>query len=131
MRVYLGSLYGKAVRTLLYSSVLDGPLDGCEMLLSSLQQCFMEKGLPSSPPEVGRSLSDERCAAVPSPGYLGGEGYGVEEAWYFTKAMAASSLQNSSSTITPSSKVMWSTIGPSGSKPSNRFLTSRSLGVKS
>lgn len=36
------------------------------------------------------------------------EVYGEEEAvaWYFTKAMAASSLQNSSNTITPSSKVM-------------------------
>lgn len=37
--------------------------------------------------------------------------YGVEEAWYFTNAMAASSLQNSSSTITPSSNVMWSILG--------------------
>lgn len=36
--------------------------------------------------------------------------YGVEEAWYFTNAMAASSLQNSSSTITPSSNVMWSML---------------------
>ncbi len=38
--------------------------------------------------------------------------YGEEEeaAWYLTKAMAASSLQNSSSTITPSSRVMWSTL---------------------
>lgn len=36
------------------------------------------------------------------------EDYGEEEdaAWYLTKAMAASSLQNSSSTITPSSRVM-------------------------
>lgn len=88
--------------------------------------------------------------------------YGVDEAWYFTNAIAASSLQNSSSTITPSSNVMWSMLrekkktsresglahtktsrgswrirnvfthmGPSGSKPSRRFLTSRSLGVKS
>lgn len=57
--------------------------------------------------------------------------YGVEEAWYFTNAMAASSLQNSSNTITPSSNVMWSITGPSGSKPSNRLLTNRSLGVKS
>lgn len=77
--------------------------------------------------------------------------------------MAASSLQNSSSTITPSSNVMWSMLrkrkkkisresrlahrktsleswricsvfthmGPSGSRPKRRFLTSRSLGVKS
>lgn len=38
--------------------------------------------------------------------------YGEEEdaAWYLTKAMAASSLQNSSSTITPSSRVMWSML---------------------
>lgn len=89
-----------------------------------------------------------------------GADQGVAEVWYFTKAMAASSLQNSSSTITPSSNVMWSMLGgkriagnqdwhtktqpasrrrcnvfthmgPSGSKPSRRFLTSRSLGVKS
>lgn len=57
--------------------------------------------------------------------------HGVAEAWYLTKAMAASSLQNSSNTITPSSSVMWSMMGPSGSKPSSRFLTRRSLGVKS
>lgn len=40
------------------------------------------------------------------------EDYGEDEAaaWYLTKAMAASSLQNSSSTITPSSKVMWSIL---------------------
>lgn len=38
--------------------------------------------------------------------------YGEEEeaAWYLTKAMAASSLQNSSSTTTPSRSVMWSTL---------------------
>lgn len=36
--------------------------------------------------------------------------YGVDEAWYFTNAIAASSLQNSSSTITPSSNVMWSML---------------------
>lgn len=38
--------------------------------------------------------------------------YGEDEtaAWYLTKAMAANSLQNSSSTITPSSKVMWSIL---------------------
>lgn len=63
--------------------------------------------------------------------YLKGALYGVEEAWYFTNAIAASSLQNSSNTITPSNKVMWSMMGPSGSKPSNRFRTNRSLGVKS
>lgn len=57
--------------------------------------------------------------------------HGAADAWYFTKAMAASSLQNSSNTITPSSSVIWSTMGPSGSKPSSRFLTRRSLGVKS
>lgn len=40
------------------------------------------------------------------------EDYGEEEeaAWYLTKAMAASSLQNSSSTMTPSSRVMWSIL---------------------
>lgn len=40
------------------------------------------------------------------------EDYGEEEAaaWYLTKAMAASSLQNSSSTITPSRRVMWSIL---------------------
>ena len=40
------------------------------------------------------------------------EDYGEEEeaAWYLTKAMAASSLQNSSSTITPSRRVMWSML---------------------
>lgn len=40
------------------------------------------------------------------------EDYGEEEeaAWYLTKAMAASSLQNSSSTITPSNRVMWSIL---------------------
>lgn len=61
------------------------------------------------------------------------EDYGEDEAaaWYLTKAMAASSLQNSSSTITPSSRVMWSILMPSGSRPSNLFLTSSSLGVKS
>lgn len=63
--------------------------------------------------------------------YLEDAIYGVEEVWYFTNAIAASSLQNSSNTITPSSNVMWSIIGPSGSKPSNRFLTNRSLGVNS
>lgn len=99
--------------------------------------------------------------------YLKDAIYGVEEAWYFTNAIAASSLQNSSNTITPSSNVMWSILlrekqathqfklsadcqvwleflgkkkkksktltytGPSGSKASNRFLTNRSLGVKS
>lgn len=38
--------------------------------------------------------------------------YGEEDAaaWYLTKAMAASSLQNSSSTITPSRRVMWSIL---------------------
>lgn len=61
------------------------------------------------------------------------EDYGEEEeaAWYLTKAMAASSLQNSSRTITPSSRVMWSIVMPSGSRPNNLFLTSSSLGVKS
>lgn len=40
------------------------------------------------------------------------EDYGEEEeaAWYLTKAMAASSLQNSSNTITPSRRVMWSML---------------------
>lgn len=33
-----------------------------------------------------------------------------EAVWYLTKAMAASSLQNSSSTITPSRSVMWSML---------------------
>lgn len=65
------------------------------------------------------------------PGVAGLAAQGVAEVWYLTKAIAASSLQNSSSTITPSSNVMWSMMGPSGSKPSRRFLTSRSLGVKS
>lgn len=38
--------------------------------------------------------------------------YGEDEeaVWYLTKAMAASSLQNSSSTITPSRRVMWSML---------------------
>ena len=47
--------------------------------------------------------------------------YGVEEAWYFTNAMAASSLQNSSSTITPSSNVMWSILGK-GKQASNQIV---------
>lgn len=81
-----------------------------------------------------------------------------EAVWYLTKAMAASSLQNSSSTITPSRSVTWSMLQrqtprwemtlkhrlrrlhwntgntyvmPSGSKPRSLFLTSSSLGVKS
>lgn len=37
-------------------------------------------------------------------------GHGADEEWYFTNAIAASSLQNSSNTITPSSNVMWSTL---------------------
>lgn len=87
--------------------------------------------------------------------------YGEDEdaVWYLTKAMAASSLQNSSSTITPSRRVMWSMLRwqtrewgassktaaeetsekaqehtyvmPSGSRPRSLFLTSSSLGVKS
>lgn len=48
----------------------------------------------------------------PEPGVAGpAAAQGVAEAWYFTKAIAASSLQNSSSTITPSSNVMWSMLG--------------------
>lgn len=48
----------------------------------------------------------------PEPGVARpGAVQGVAEAWYFTKAIAASSLQNSSSTITPSSNVMWSMLG--------------------
>lgn len=79
----------------------------------------------------GAKSLDEMYTIVLFPWLLGRCCYGVEEAWYFTNAIAASSLQNSSNTITPSSKVRWSITGPSGSKPSNRFLTNRSLGVKS
>lgn len=45
-------------------------------------------------------------------GQTAGQVYGEEEeaAWYLTKAMAASSLQNSSSTITPSNRDMWSIL---------------------
>lgn len=43
-------------------------------------------------------------------GHLRIDTYGVDEAWYFTNAIAASSLQNSSRTMTPSSNVMWSTL---------------------
>ena len=46
-----------------------------------------------------------------TPRWLVVKDYGEEEAvWYLTKAMAASSLQNSSSTITPSRSVMWSML---------------------
>lgn len=50
------------------------------------------------------------CCRWP-PGWLARAAQGVAEVWYLTKAMAASSLQNSSSTITPSSNVMWSMLG--------------------
>lgn len=56
-------------------------------------------------------LFDEMYTTVPLRSYLQEAVYGVEEAWYFTKAIAASSLQNSSNTITPSSNVMWSILG--------------------
>lgn len=45
------------------------------------------------------------------------------EAWNFTNAIAASSLQNSSKTITPSSKVMWSTL----KKKKNNKLSWRNI----
>lgn len=38
------------------------------------------------------------------------DAHGADDEWYFTNAIAASSLQNSSNTITPSSNVMWSTL---------------------
>lgn len=47
--------------------------------------------------------------AQPGGGSVGAA-QGVAEVWYLTKAIAASSLQNSSSTITPSSNVMWSML---------------------
>lgn len=80
---------------------------------------------------LGGTFSMKFTQLFCSLSYLKDAIYGVEEAWYFTNAIAASSLQNSSNTITPSSNVMWSITGPSGSKASNRFLTNRSLGVKS
>lgn len=56
-------------------------------------------------------FSDEMHTVTRVPRDHGDVTHGVAEAWYFTNAMAASSLQNSSKTITPSSNVMWSTLG--------------------
>lgn len=55
-------------------------------------------------------FSDEMYTVTRVPRDHGDVTHGVAEAWYFTKAMAASSLQNSSKTITPSSNVMWSIL---------------------
>lgn len=111
---------------------------GCRILLrvhsmvlnGSVQFTFFKKAFVLSW-LGGTVFSDGLYTIVRIPSDLKEVSHGVEEVWYFTNAMAASSLQNSSNTITPSSNVMWSIIGPSGSKPSNRFLTNSSLGVKS
>lgn len=83
-------------------------LDGTE---SSLMTCTWQFGSPSD-------------LRVESPLVTT---YGVEEAWYFTNAIAASSLQNSSNTITPSSNVMWSILGKVDSK--SMWVLSRSLNL--
>lgn len=49
------------------------------------------------------------------------------EAWNLTKAMAASSLQNSSRTITPSSNVTWSILKGKKIKPQKNRSTNHPL----
>lgn len=107
-----------------------------------------------------KTLCPALCHSPKTPETDGRKIHGEDEeaVWYLTKAMAASSLQNSSSTITPSRSVMWSMLQrqtwvvrgvvqtapqktsgntghtyvmPAGSKPKSLFLTSSSLGVKS